>query len=239
MTPSGKVMQDKNRLEEKREEENRLEEKREENKKTPRKRVTALRPNDVSESVWDDYLQIRKAKKSPLTQTALDGLKREADKAGISLEQALTLCCERGWAGFKAEWIERDTVTTAISAQVNHSDIDDVFHEYSEGMREVYGDNVAPAKSAKVMDSLKKMIDRLGFENSLMVARNFPKHKKSYYVSRVHDVSLMLNDCESLLVQLQGGHMITNALASMQDREGEMLNSMAQFRKRPDSLEAF
>jgi uncharacterized protein YdaU (DUF1376 family) len=76
----------------------------EENKKTPRKRVTALRPDDVSESVWDDYLQIRKAKKSPLTQTALDGLNREADKAGVSLEQALTVCCERGWSGFKAEW---------------------------------------------------------------------------------------------------------------------------------------
>lgn len=52
-----------------------------------------------------DFLQVRKAKKAPLNQTALDGLKREAVKACLPLASALAICCERGWQGFKAEWI--------------------------------------------------------------------------------------------------------------------------------------
>lgn len=41
-----------------------------------------------------------------MTDVALLGIRREAVKAGIELEQALTICCERGWQGFKAEWIQ-------------------------------------------------------------------------------------------------------------------------------------
>ncbi len=65
----------------------------------------ASRPDDVPEKVWADFLAIRKAKKAPLTATALDGIEREARKAGISLAQALAECCSRGWQGFKAEWL--------------------------------------------------------------------------------------------------------------------------------------
>ncbi len=61
-------------------------------------------PDDVESSVWHDYLKIRKAKKSPITETALNGLRREAKKADISLSDALKVCCERGWVGFKADW---------------------------------------------------------------------------------------------------------------------------------------
>jgi hypothetical protein len=59
----------------------------------------------VSESVWSDFCQHRKAKAAKLTQTALDGIQREADKAGWSLEDALRECCTRGWTGFKADWV--------------------------------------------------------------------------------------------------------------------------------------
>ena len=43
-----------------------------------------------------------------ITQTALKGIEREANSAGLSLEQALTICCERGWRGFRAEWLHSD-----------------------------------------------------------------------------------------------------------------------------------
>lgn len=36
------------------------------------------------------------------------GIQREAEKAGITLEEALSTCCERGWQGFKAEWYRRE-----------------------------------------------------------------------------------------------------------------------------------
>jgi uncharacterized protein YdaU (DUF1376 family) len=70
--------------------------------------ASSLKPDDVSESVWSDFLALRKANKSPLTETALKGIKREAVNAGMTLEKVLQLCCARGWRGFKAEWLERD-----------------------------------------------------------------------------------------------------------------------------------
>jgi hypothetical protein len=51
-----------------------------------------------------DFLVIRKAKRQPLTPTAVAGLQREASKAGLSLTEAVRVCCERGWAGFNVEW---------------------------------------------------------------------------------------------------------------------------------------
>ena len=67
---------------------------------------TALaRPEFVSEDVWDDFGKLRKAKKAPLTKTALTGIQAEADKAGITLEAALVMACNRGWASFKADWM--------------------------------------------------------------------------------------------------------------------------------------
>jgi len=77
---------------------------RSEDKRAPRSRP-ADRPAIVSEGVWADFLAIRKAKRAPLTQTALDGIEREAAKAGMGLADALALCCARGWQGFKADWV--------------------------------------------------------------------------------------------------------------------------------------
>jgi hypothetical protein len=59
----------------------------------------------VSPQLVADWIAVRKAKRAgPLTETVITGLGREADKAGISVEQAVRHCCEAGWAGFKAEW---------------------------------------------------------------------------------------------------------------------------------------
>ena len=75
--------------------------------KKERKKETAIAvcPVNVEESVWADFLALRKAKKAPVTVTSLAGIKREADKANWSLARAITECVERGWTGFKAEWV--------------------------------------------------------------------------------------------------------------------------------------
>lgn len=65
-------------------------------------------PDGVSPATWSDFLQVRKAKKAPVTAAAIAGIEREARKAGWSLEKALLECCARGWAGFKAEWVNKD-----------------------------------------------------------------------------------------------------------------------------------
>jgi hypothetical protein len=64
----------------------------------------ALAPDGVPEPVWQDFLKVRKAKRLPMTDTAWQGITREAAKAGIDLAQAVTVCCERGWATFNAGW---------------------------------------------------------------------------------------------------------------------------------------
>lgn len=58
----------------------------------------------VSQSVIDDFKELRRKKKAPITATAVEGIRREAAKAGVSLEAALRTCCERGWTGFNSEW---------------------------------------------------------------------------------------------------------------------------------------
>lgn len=53
-----------------------------------------------------DYLAVREDRKArTLTQTAIAGLEREAVRAGLTLAQAVTVCVERNWAGFNADWL--------------------------------------------------------------------------------------------------------------------------------------
>ena len=73
--------------------------------KVKREPAIAVCPVNVEETVWADFLALRKAKKAPVTVTSLAGIKREADKANWSLARAITECVERGWTGFKAEWV--------------------------------------------------------------------------------------------------------------------------------------
>jgi uncharacterized protein YdaU (DUF1376 family) len=68
-------------------------------------------PEGVSESIFKDYLEVRKAKKAKWTETALKGLQREATKASITLEKAMQICCERNWVGFNAGWLKDEVKT--------------------------------------------------------------------------------------------------------------------------------
>ena len=80
-------------------------EKVEKEKKASKSKAVLSKPDDVSsEQIWSDFLALRNARHAPLTETALSIIRKEAHKAGISLEQALETCCMRGWQGFKAEW---------------------------------------------------------------------------------------------------------------------------------------
>jgi hypothetical protein len=68
-----------------------------------RRGVIACKPAEISDSLWGDWQRHRKA---PFTETALKGFEREAAKAGWSVEWAITEAIERGWQGFKADWVK-------------------------------------------------------------------------------------------------------------------------------------
>ena len=60
---------------------------------------------DIDQTIVSDYLLVRKSKKATsVTKTVYEGLVRESNLAGITLEAALKVCCERNWVGFKADW---------------------------------------------------------------------------------------------------------------------------------------
>jgi hypothetical protein len=67
--------------------------------------LNALLAMGVDPQIASDWLQVRKGKKAAATKTAIDGVLREIAKAGMEPDAALRICCERGWAGFKQEWL--------------------------------------------------------------------------------------------------------------------------------------
>ena len=82
------------------------------------KKNTVAPPSGVTDSVWQDWVKLRKEKRAAVTQTAIDGIEREAKKAGVSLQTALETCCARGWTGFKADWLA-EKMTATQKAQNN------------------------------------------------------------------------------------------------------------------------
>jgi hypothetical protein len=62
-------------------------------------------PEGVSQEVWEQFVKQRKAKKAQITGLVMIGIQREADKAGYTLEKALTEIVVRNWTSFKADWV--------------------------------------------------------------------------------------------------------------------------------------
>ncbi len=78
-----------------------------EDKKKPKnnKFTNLAEPEGVTSETWEAFKQLRRAKKAPISTTALEGILREANKAGWTLECALIEMTARGWTGFNAEWV--------------------------------------------------------------------------------------------------------------------------------------
>ena len=55
-----------------------------------------------------DFIAHRKTKRGAISETQLSRLQKQADKAGISICEAVEICIERNWQGFNAAWDWRD-----------------------------------------------------------------------------------------------------------------------------------
>ncbi len=80
-----------------------------------------LAAEGVDEQVAKDWVSIRKAQKAPLTETAMAGVRREASNAGLTVAQAVQISVERGWRGFKADWLAADKRLGGAKAQTPQS----------------------------------------------------------------------------------------------------------------------
>jgi hypothetical protein len=94
------------------------EKRREETKKE--KEIEA--PEGVSQQVWESFVKQRKTKKAQVTDLVINGIKKEADKAGWTMDMALNEIIVRNWVSFKAEWVAKpenkaDQVFTTVPSR--------------------------------------------------------------------------------------------------------------------------
>jgi hypothetical protein len=75
------------------------------NKNKNKNKKDDIRPDDISEELWDDFKKLREKKKATITSLVINKIRSEANKAGMTLSQAIEEMCVRGWTGFKASWI--------------------------------------------------------------------------------------------------------------------------------------
>ncbi len=74
---------------------------------------------DVEKQIVNDWLAVRKTKRLANTQTAFSRIGLEIEKTGCGWNNILELCCERGWGGFKAEWLDNDNNTDSNNQNVS------------------------------------------------------------------------------------------------------------------------
>lgn len=79
--------------------------------------VAELVSMGVDRQHGEDWLRARREKRLPLTLTALDGVKAEAKKAGMTLPQAIATAAGEGWGGFKASWLAQRTQGQPLGKQ--------------------------------------------------------------------------------------------------------------------------
>lgn len=79
--------------------------------------VENLTDRGLRPQVAADLLAHRRAIKAPLTATALEGIEREAAKAGICLNTAVLTMLNRGWRGFNASWVKPGDLPNQQSAE--------------------------------------------------------------------------------------------------------------------------
>ena len=78
-------------------------------KKNTQADLAVLQNLGGDEQTAKDWLQTRKEKRAgSLTQTVLAALQREAEKAGLTVAQAVQVAAERNWARFMARYLQNE-----------------------------------------------------------------------------------------------------------------------------------
>lgn len=76
----------------------------------PKKEKKAVDFYGVPDSVRDDWLALRKAKRAVVSQNVVDDLKAKATKLGWSLEQVMKTMVSRNWQGFEISWLDNQPI---------------------------------------------------------------------------------------------------------------------------------
>lgn len=71
--------------------------------------LSLLADYGITGQVAADFLQVRKAKRQPLTETAMRLIAADAEKCGMTALQAAEYAIASGWGSFRADWLQNKT----------------------------------------------------------------------------------------------------------------------------------
>lgn len=71
--------------------------------------LSLLAEYGITGQIAEDFLTIRKAKRQPLTATAMRLIASEAQKVGMTAFQAVVFSIGNGWGSFRADWVRNKT----------------------------------------------------------------------------------------------------------------------------------
>ena len=118
--------------------------------------TSVVKPDDVSNELWADFLKHRKQKKAPVTDRVISLIRNEAKNAGWTLEEALNEVILRNWIGFKAEWVEaKDPNAVWVKAEDYQPELPPV--EYAPSARECFDRIMAKSTYAYDIKDLSQL----------------------------------------------------------------------------------
>ncbi|ENS7353818.1 hypothetical protein EXV38_002130, partial [Neisseria gonorrhoeae] len=71
--------------------------------------LSLLAAYGITGQAAEDFLQVRKAKRQPLTETAMRLIAADAEKCGMTALQAAEYAIASGWGSFRADWLQNKT----------------------------------------------------------------------------------------------------------------------------------
>lgn len=84
--------------------------------------LVLLAAHGIAGQLAEDFLTIRKAKRQPLTETAMRLIAADAQKCGMTAVQAVEYAIANGWGSFRAEWLQNRTFgRTANTGGLTHN----------------------------------------------------------------------------------------------------------------------
>ena len=95
--------------------------------------------DSVDQKTWDDWLGVRKRKKAgPVTQSVLDMLRREAAKAGVTLQDAVFTCAGKNWINYDSTWVSGKSQQKTF-AQLSQENTQKAISEFTETINAITG----------------------------------------------------------------------------------------------------
>ncbi|MCP1328469.1 hypothetical protein, partial [Halomonas sp. 707D4] len=88
-----------------------------------------------------------------------------------------------------------------------------------------------PVWNQKSAANMSQLVDRVGAERAPRVAAHYLKLNNQFYTARMHPVSLLLQDCESIATQLATGQQVTQAKARQVDSTQSNLSNAEEAKR--------